>query len=83
VISLHFMTGMTIERRRVRQTRLVFAMDMARRGIQTRIFMPVFLSADLSRCRICPAQEICIPAAGDITEWFLPGEIAFARSVDI
>jgi hypothetical protein len=81
VIYRHFMTGKTIERRRVRQARLVFALDMARRGVQAGIFTPEVLSGDLPRCRICPALEICIPAVGDIIEWFLSGEGDLTRRV--
>jgi hypothetical protein len=82
VVYRHFMTGKTIERRRVRPARLVFALDKARRGIQTGIFTPEFLSGDLSRCRKCQAQEICIPAVGDIIDWFLPGEVDLVQRVN-
>jgi hypothetical protein len=70
---------MTIERRRVRQARLVFAMDMARRGIQAGIFAPELLSGDLSIYRICPAEKTSIPTDGDIITWFLSGEVDVAR----
>jgi hypothetical protein len=56
-------------------------MDVARRGIEIGYFIPQFLSGDLSRCRTCPAQGICIPASGDLVEWFLPGEAEVAFRV--
>lgn len=74
VVYRHFLSGKTLERRSVRQARLVFALEAVRRGIEAGIFIPQFLSGDLTRCRLCPAQSICIPASGDILEWFLPGE---------
>jgi hypothetical protein len=81
VVYRHWLTGKTLERRRVRLARLVFSLDAARRGIEAGIFTPQFLSGDLSRCRGCRAREICIPASGDISEWFLPGEAEIARRV--
>lgn len=81
VVYRHFLSGKTIERRRVRQSRLVFALDAARRGIQAGIFTPQFLSGDLTRCRACPAQAVCIPPGGDLAEWFLPGEVGIAKRV--
>jgi hypothetical protein len=77
VVYRHWMTGKMIERRQVRPARLGFAMEAARRGIEAGIFTPQFLSGDLSRCRACQAREVCIPASGDIAEWFLPGEAEF------
>ena len=74
VVYRHFMSGKTVERRSVREARLVFSLEAAVRGIEARIYTPQFLSGDLSRCRQCPAREICVPASGDLAEWFLPGE---------
>jgi hypothetical protein len=56
-------------------------LDAALRGIEAGIYTPQFLSGDLSRCRGCPAREICTPFLGDISEWFLPGEAEIARRV--
>jgi hypothetical protein len=82
LVYRHFMTGKTIGRKRVRPAWLVFALDMARRGIQPGIFTPQFSSGDLSPCRGCRARarEICEPFSGDIPEWFLPGEVDYTRS---
>jgi len=74
VIYRHFMSGKTLERRSVREARLVFALEAAVRGIEAGIYTPQFLSGDITRCRGCPAREICIPASGDLFEWFLPGD---------
>jgi hypothetical protein len=81
VIYRHFMTGKTVERKSVREARLIFALEAARRGIEAGIVIPQFLSGDLSRCRQCPAQEVCIPGSGDIEEWFLPTEAERAKRV--
>jgi hypothetical protein len=81
VIYRHLMSGKTIERKRMRTARLSFAFEAARRGIQARVFIPQFLSGDLSRCRGCRAQEVCITPQGDISEWFQPGGAALAKSV--
>lgn len=77
VFFCHFMTGKGIERMASHEARLIFALEAATRGIQNRIYTPIFLSGELSRCRICPAQEVCFPASGDLMEWFLPGEAIF------
>lgn len=77
----HFLSGKTVERRRVRPARLIYALDAARRGIEAGLFTPQFLSGDLTRCRACPAQQICTPPSGDLAEWFLPGEVDLARQV--
>jgi hypothetical protein len=81
VIYRHLMSGKTIERRRVRAARLSFAFEAARRGVQAGVFIPQYLSGDLSRCRGCRAQEVCITPQGDISEWFQPGSAALAGQV--
>lgn len=73
VIYRHWMSGKTVERKFVREARLVFALEAARRGIEAGIYIPSS-SGDLSRFRQCPAQTVCIPTSGDLVERFLPGE---------
>ncbi|HVP22050.1 MAG TPA: hypothetical protein VMS73_09345 [Anaerolineaceae bacterium] len=81
VVYRHWMSGKTVERRQLREARLIFALEAAKRGIQAGIYLPQFLSGDLSRCRQCPAQEVCIPASGDLMEWFLPGEAEYSQQL--
>ena len=74
VVYRHFLSGKTLERRSVRQARLVFALEAVEAWDRSRDLHPRVLIRGPDPLPAVPGPGICIPASGDILEWFLPGE---------
>lgn len=78
VVYRHYLSGSEVHRKQLRASRLLWAVFMAKRGIQAAHYPPAFLSGDLSRCRRCVAQTVCL-GADDVLEAVFPGGGQVAR----
>ena len=82
-IYRHWMSGKTMEKTVLNESRLIFAIEMARRGIEADIYIPMYLGGDLSRCFVCSLKPLCISGHDDILEWYIPGLHDIGKRVDI
>jgi hypothetical protein len=81
ILIRHLMSGKDVARKRLRTSRLSLALLHGVRGIQADLYLPQFLSGDLSRCRRCPAERICLDADEDPIEAAYPGTLAWSERV--
>ena len=81
VLIRHLMSGKDVARKSLRTSRLSFALLHGVRGIQADLYLPQFLSGDLSRCRQCPAERLCLDADADPIETAYPGTLSWSERV--